>query len=950
MTMQFKRHVSLLLSFVIAMMLLPVFGTAQELLDQEIETQPMIHEVTSLREKYVKHFALPDGTYQAVTYSEPVHELDANGQWQDIDNTLQLVNTKGVESYFNANSGIAFAKSFSPNQTLFSIDDGNYAISMSVLQGTSGVEVMSTAAISSEAFVNNANPRIADVFSSVEEAAMFDTSSMITYTDALPGVDLEYIIKGRSVKENIVVKARSDSYSYRFALELEGLSARQEEDGGIILYDPITDEIKYVIPTGLMYDANETVSYDVTYTLTQSAGKYWFTVSADAEWINAEEREWPVTIDPTIAADSLIHDTYLRADYPNATHGTSSVLWLSREPSSVGASEVLIRGDQGKLPDNARINSAYMKMYYYYNDSVTAGSYNLSVYSVHTYWTEGAATWNNTRDLVLSDSPIGEVYTNAAYNATINNPRAVTVSITSLAESWHNGRSNCGVKLVYSEGTNLSVCLRSSESGSEYSPHFYVNYSVDRLPDGIYSLESGAGPKIAKCVIPAEGSESSVIPQQASVPSNYSDDYLFKFKYLGTVSGEDCYSIRPMLNSGLGLSAPVNGGVAAFEELTPVETLAGVPVAQRWVVTYEDGRYRIRNGSNGSGAYLSIPTSSNSSGSTDQLQAVTTPTVASGWIISARSTLTSRAVFVEAPEQVKVNETAQFSAIVQSNQPGQNGPIQYSVVNEDGTSTNLAQIDASGVLAANGCGVVKVRATFAGANQTVSQTVYLYEYRKNMAVYYDYGYASRFVDAQARIGTQLEVLKRFYLNEFGLLVNSSVIGVYTSSADLCINDGEDYDSECSCLGEDTKCNDATFEGGIFVPSTHHKNITNMVYELGAPPSGFDFRITYSGHVCCYNKSPVEHFEGFDAVRGWACEANRVACVANRLSGTGPETFTLVHEFGHFFGADDHYYDDIEGRNDCVFGLNKDSYANGSEYELCDVCRQTIANALSWSEP
>ena len=170
MTMQFKRHVSLLLSFVIAMMLLPVFGTAQELLDQEIETQPMIHEVTSLREKYVKHFALPDGTYQAVTYSEPVHELDANGQWQDIDNTLQLVNTKGVESYFNANSGIAFAKSFSPNQTLFSIDDGNYAISMSVLQGTSGVEVMSTAAISSEAFVNNANPRIADVFSSVEEA------------------------------------------------------------------------------------------------------------------------------------------------------------------------------------------------------------------------------------------------------------------------------------------------------------------------------------------------------------------------------------------------------------------------------------------------------------------------------------------------------------------------------------------------------------------------------------------------------------------------------------------------------------------------------------------------------------------------------------------------------------------------------------------------------------
>ena len=55
-----------------------------------------VREVTSLRTETVKHFRLPDGTYQMVYYAEPIHRLDADGVWQNIDNTLSVKAVNGT--------------------------------------------------------------------------------------------------------------------------------------------------------------------------------------------------------------------------------------------------------------------------------------------------------------------------------------------------------------------------------------------------------------------------------------------------------------------------------------------------------------------------------------------------------------------------------------------------------------------------------------------------------------------------------------------------------------------------------------------------------------------------------------------------------------------------------------------------------------------------------------
>ena len=44
--------------------------------------------MVELREENVKQFRLEDGTYVAAQYEKPVHYLDENNMWQNIDNTL----------------------------------------------------------------------------------------------------------------------------------------------------------------------------------------------------------------------------------------------------------------------------------------------------------------------------------------------------------------------------------------------------------------------------------------------------------------------------------------------------------------------------------------------------------------------------------------------------------------------------------------------------------------------------------------------------------------------------------------------------------------------------------------------------------------------------------------------------------------------------------------------
>ena len=92
--------------------------------DDGLDELTVIEEMTELREANVKHFKLSNGINKAVVYSQPVHYIDENGYWIDINNSLSL---QGNEYSTNNKFEIEFANK-SGSSGLLSIKDGDYKI------------------------------------------------------------------------------------------------------------------------------------------------------------------------------------------------------------------------------------------------------------------------------------------------------------------------------------------------------------------------------------------------------------------------------------------------------------------------------------------------------------------------------------------------------------------------------------------------------------------------------------------------------------------------------------------------------------------------------------------------------------------------------------------------------------------------------------------------------
>ena len=158
-------------------------------------------------------------------------------------------------------------------------------------------------------------------------------SASILYPNILDNTDLEYVVSSGNIKENIIVKATADSYAYSFEMKLNNLTA-ELVNNEIAIKDPSTDEVIYKIPAPFMYDANGEYSDNVTLTLTSGNGdgKYALNVTADEDWINAEERVFPVTIDPPVVSghtNSEIDCTYIDSSSPYDYNDSDAYVLLS---------------------------------------------------------------------------------------------------------------------------------------------------------------------------------------------------------------------------------------------------------------------------------------------------------------------------------------------------------------------------------------------------------------------------------------------------------------------------------------------------------------------------------------------------------------------------------------------------------------------------------------------
>ncbi len=280
----------------------------------------VVGEVNEERTETGKRFRLADGSYAAVEYGAPVHFADDDGNWQDIDNTLALQNADraaSVRTYESVNG--THEKDFAANLSngfLFSSSSGERRVGMFLRD-----PLTAQSSISSERF-NIATAQIsypadkqAVAVQSAHSAAETEKerlarettpsriSAEVLYQNVFSNVDLQYEIFSYHVKESIVLNRKCDSYAFDFYLDLQGLTPALQDDGSVFLLDG--EKVVYYLPAPYMFDDSGAESDAVSYTLSEQATGTWkLTVTADKGWIEAEDRAFPVTIDPTLIDNS----------------------------------------------------------------------------------------------------------------------------------------------------------------------------------------------------------------------------------------------------------------------------------------------------------------------------------------------------------------------------------------------------------------------------------------------------------------------------------------------------------------------------------------------------------------------------------------------------------------------------------------------------------------------
>ena len=320
-----------------------VSDTAEEALGSEMTLIPQIvGEEETLRSESAKHFRLSDGSFVAVSYGTAVHYQDDAGNWRDIDNTpIRTMDASGKDTYriINDDLAVAFAASLEDG-ALFTAAYQDVSVSISLLDTVQAQSLKHGTVMTANANVGiQTDPEEYLIYSrdakaelpvhqdnpisdgkkgwSTADLAPKELSTEIIYEQVFPGIDLHYSVIGFDIKEEIVVGEKQERYRFDFLLKSDGLTAQLNTDGSVSLLDKEEKEI-YLIPAPFMKDSSGAVSQDVHYILTNAGDGVILTVEADESWINAEGRQFPVTIDPTLVTQ-VINGNYYSGEYIYST-------------------------------------------------------------------------------------------------------------------------------------------------------------------------------------------------------------------------------------------------------------------------------------------------------------------------------------------------------------------------------------------------------------------------------------------------------------------------------------------------------------------------------------------------------------------------------------------------------------------------------------------------------
>ena len=413
-------------------------------------------EIIGLRERNLKVFEMSDGCKQAVYYSEDVHSInDKKSLPEEIDCSLLL---DGQELINDKNNFIAHFSRDESNDELFSIESGMHKITVfakkTQKQKNSGV--------------------IPNLYR--EEMEDYKPRDHLVYEDIERGTDYEYYIHGAGIKENIIIKERTNVYRYPFIIQQENVVASINEDSNTVSFISIeTGEIVFSIPSPFMMDANGAISTAISYELKNlSKNESTLIITADSEWIDSEERHLPVRIDPQILVNAGINMTTY--SWNNGTLYNASVHTIGKKCCDSGscyANRMYLDFSLPTLPRNPRIKKAEIEFFQTQYKSECDDYFGIGLYQVNEELCTGNCTPSSDEDLI--DFAVAKKgYCNEC------NTVSYKFDITKLIDRLNTGETNnprLVLKMINENPTcDDYIMLYGSSYGATYSPKLIITY------------------------------------------------------------------------------------------------------------------------------------------------------------------------------------------------------------------------------------------------------------------------------------------------------------------------------------------------------------------------------------------------------------------------------------------------------------------------------------------
>ena len=157
----------------------------------------------------------------------------------------------------------------------------------------------------------------------------------------------------------------------------------------------------YTISAPYMYDAYGEKSENVTLTVEKNKnGKLTLVLSADSEWINAENRAFPVTIDPSIITETTrgaIDSVMVAEACGDRNFSDQPEMIVGREASKYGYCRVFVKFDLPELNKGDVVVDAELNFFHFdtetFADSVP--DMQVNAHRVKGTWDVTTLTWNN---------------------------------------------------------------------------------------------------------------------------------------------------------------------------------------------------------------------------------------------------------------------------------------------------------------------------------------------------------------------------------------------------------------------------------------------------------------------------------------------------------------------------------------------------------------------------